>query len=62
MTLTYRTEDRRRLDLANAVSGVALTDYDQRLLDWLAGWDQDTTTALADLITRARHSPVGPVR
>ena len=56
MTLTYRPEDHRRLDLANAVSGVDLTDRDLSLLDWLAGWDQETTSALVDLITRARHA------
>ncbi len=58
---TYRDEDRRRQDLKDAVSGVALTDRDEQLLDWLATWDQETTTALADLIWRSRDALVGPI-
>lgn len=58
---TYRTQARRRQDLKDAVSGVALTDRDNRLLDWLAQWDQNTTTALADLVVRSRAALVGPI-
>ena len=53
--MTYRDTARRRQDVKDAVSGVAMTERDERLLDWLAAtWDQDTTTALADLIARSR--------
>lgn len=61
-TSTYRDQVRRRQDVKDAVSGVALTEGDERLLDWLAAtWDQGTTTALADLIARSRHALIGPV-
>lgn len=56
----YQPEELRRLDLRNAVSGVEVTPRDERLLDWLGGWDQDTTGALADLIVRARNATQGP--
>lgn len=29
-----------------------LTDRDRKFLDWLSGWDQDTTDAAADLFHR----------
>lgn len=61
-TTTYKPAAGRRIDLRNAVSGVALTERDERLLDWLSGWDQDTTDALADLIGRARHALIGPIQ
>ena len=60
--MTYRDTARRRQDVKDAVSGVAMTERDERLLDWLAAtWDQDTTTALADLIARSRRALIGPV-
>ena len=62
MTTTLKPAAQRERDLRNAVSGVALTDRDTRLLAWLSEWDQDTTDALADLIARARHALIGPVR
>lgn len=58
----YRSREGRRRDLRNAVSGVDLTPRDQRLLDWLAESDQDTTGALADLIVRARAAMQGPTQ
>lgn len=60
--VAYKDTAARELDLRNAVSGTVLTDRDERLLAWLARWDQETTDALADLIARSRHALIGPVR
>lgn len=40
--------------LANALGPTAPNDDELKLLIWLAGWDQPTVAAIANLITRCR--------
>jgi hypothetical protein len=48
-----------RLDaLAHALAGVDLGNYDLRILDWLAVWDNATVATVVSLIHRARHAAV----
>lgn len=46
-------EERRAL-LDGALWGVALGEYDEWTVNWLAGWDAPTVATLASLIVRAR--------
>lgn len=57
MTTAYKDADQRRADLVAALAGVELTEREEQLLTWLTDWDQDTTDALATLITKARRTP-----
>jgi hypothetical protein len=50
----YKPERVRRAELLDALAEVDLTERDRKIIDWLAGWDQDTTDVIADLIRRAR--------
>jgi hypothetical protein len=34
--------------------GVPLGAHDERIVEWLAGWDEPTTLTVASLIERAR--------
>lgn len=51
--------EQRRL-LAEALAGVELGAWDERILDWLAGWDACTVLTVASWIVRARED--GPPR
>ena len=50
---TFKPQPQRRAELAAALHGVALDDRDERMLDWMCGWDQATTDWLADLLGKA---------
>lgn len=52
--MAYKPQAECKLDLAAALHGVAFTDDDLRLLDWLSGWGAEVTDRLTDLIERAR--------
>jgi hypothetical protein len=41
-------------DLAAALSGVELGDYDRRIVEWLAGFEPSTVAVISSLIQRAR--------
>jgi hypothetical protein len=42
--------------LREAVAGLPLGAYDERILEWLAGCDWPTVATVASLITRARRA------
>jgi hypothetical protein len=47
-------------DLAAALSGVELGDWDRRIVEWLAGWEPSTVAVVCGLITRARDTALPP--
>lgn len=51
--------EQRRI-LAGVLAGVELGEWDERIVDWLAGWDACTVLTVASWIVRARES--GPLR
>jgi hypothetical protein len=51
--------EQRRI-LAGVLSGVELGAWDERIVDWLAGWDACTVLTVASWIVRARDG--GPSR
>jgi hypothetical protein len=54
----YRHEpfDERRAALLAALHGVQLGAYDERIVQWLAGWDVPVVAAIVSLLWRARHA------
>ena len=54
----YRHADveERRAALLAALQGVQLGAYDQRVLDWLAGWDVPVVAAVVSLLHRVRKA------
>jgi hypothetical protein len=48
--------EERRLLLAEALSGLELGGWDERMMEWLVGWDADTVLTIASWIVRARES------
>lgn len=44
----------RREALAAVLEGVGLGAYDERMLDWLAGWDDPTCRTIASIMWRCR--------
>ncbi len=54
---------RQRAALAASLDGLDLSADDERLIDWLATWDQPTTARLASLLSRAMsYSVPDPAR
>jgi hypothetical protein len=51
--------ERRRI-LAEVLTGVDLGAWDERIVDWLAGWDAGTVLTVASWIVRSRGA--GPLR
>lgn len=47
------TVEQRRI-LAEALEGVELGAWDERIVDWLAGWDSCTVLTIASWLVRAR--------
>lgn len=45
-----------RADLILALSGVRVTEEEERVVAWLLDWDQPTLHALASVIRRAREA------
>lgn len=45
--------NRARLHDVAAYAGVQLGAYDERIIDWIAGWESTTVQVIADLIRRA---------
>ncbi|MBV8541924.1 MAG: hypothetical protein JO063_07800 [Pseudonocardiales bacterium] len=54
----YRHEpaEERRTALLAALDGVQLGAYDERIVQWLAGWDVPVVAAIVSLLRRARHT------
>ena len=46
--------------LTGVLAGIELGTWDQRIVQWLAGWDTCTVLTVASLIARARAA--GPAR
>lgn len=53
----FRPTEQQRADLAAATLGIDLSDQETRILDWLAGWDQDVVGPIVTLLRKARLSP-----
>jgi hypothetical protein len=53
------TDEQRRI-LAGVLEGVELGAWDERMLEWLAGWDAAAVLTVASWIVRARAT--GPLR
>ena len=49
----------QRQILVEALVGVELGAWDERIVEWLAGWDACTVLTIASLLVRARDS--GPL-
>ncbi|HZZ51176.1 MAG TPA: hypothetical protein VFE65_30150 [Pseudonocardia sp.] len=47
---------RFRAALDEALTGVQLGAYDERILDWVALWDTPTVAVIASLLHRARQA------
>lgn len=43
-------------DLAEAVAGLELGAYDQKIIGWLAEWEPATVAVICGLISRAREA------
>jgi hypothetical protein len=54
----YADVEERRAALLAPLRGVRLGAYDQRTLDWLAGWEVSTVAVVVSLLWRARHAAV----
>jgi hypothetical protein len=39
------------------IAGIGTGDYDERILDWLAGWEPEICAVIAGLIIRAASTP-----
>ena len=54
----YRHADveERRAALLAALQGVQLGAYDERVLEWLAGWDVPVVAAVVSLLHRVRKA------
>jgi hypothetical protein len=47
-------------DLATALSGIELGTYDQRIIEWLVGYEPSTVAVVCGLIRRARATGIEP--
>lgn len=47
-------------DLTAALYGIELGAYDQRIIEWLAGWEPSTVAVLCGLLRRARATGLEP--
>jgi hypothetical protein len=47
-------------DLTAALSGIELSTYDKRIIEWLAGWEPSMVAVVCGLIRRARASGLEP--
>ena len=45
--------------LAGVMAGIELGAWDQRILEWMAGWDASTVLTVASWIVRARAAGPG---
>jgi len=52
--VAFVPSDEQRRILAGALEGVELGAWDQRVLEWLAGWDAAAVLTVASWIVRAR--------
>ena len=53
---SFQPEAVLRFNLAQATSGLDLSAQEERILDWLAGWDQDVVGPIVTLLRKARES------
>lgn len=57
---TERWRELRRADAVAAIreplAGIELGAYDERIIEWLAGYDEPTIGAIVSLLYRARQS------
>lgn len=51
----YKTRQQRVDELREALADLELTERDQALLEWLSGWDAETTDHLCQLVDRVRQ-------
>lgn len=55
MTSRFQERKQRHLRLLlDALDGVQVTAAERRTLEWLAGWEDETVTNMAAMITKAR--------
>ena len=57
---TFVPEPARRAALAMATTDLDLSDAERRILDWLAGWDQDTVGPIITMLHKARRGTLEP--
>ncbi|MGH3710582.1 MAG: hypothetical protein ACRDRU_14510 [Pseudonocardiaceae bacterium] len=60
----YRHEhaEERRAALVAALEGVELGAYDERVLDWLAGWEVPVVAGVVSLLLRVRKAATHQAR
>lgn len=52
----YENAAERYAALLEALDGVPLGAYDQRILHWLTGWEKSISGAVVSLLRRTRHA------
>lgn len=52
----YSPPEVREAALRDALRGVELGAYDERIIRWLVGWDDSTVRTIVSLIERARRA------
>jgi hypothetical protein len=52
----YVMEEDRRWYIEAALAGIELGQWDRRIIDWLAQWDDCTTRVVVSLLVRARRA------
>lgn len=57
--VSYAERNAARLREVVTAAGVEVGSYDQRILDWLAGWEPQTVEVIAALIERATQRGTG---
>ena len=53
----YTPPEDRVAALRDALRGVEVGSHDERIIRWLAGWDDSTVRTVVSLIERARRNP-----
>ena len=56
----FRTREMLLFDLQLATTDLELSAKETRILEWLAGWDQDTVGPIIAMLHKARRGSLEP--